>query len=93
MDYREALEASKRSGNRFRDREDAERENVLEVTRDVCPQKKGTILRIFIPAGAEMLSVIGHENTSLLLQRGRNVLRNCPASYNIPAPCQYRGTN
>jgi len=54
MDYREALEASKRSGNRFRDREDAERENVLEVTRDVCPQKKGTILRIFIPAGAEI---------------------------------------
>mgnify|MGYP000897115256 CR=1 FL=1 len=46
MTYRDALLASKgRDNNRF---------DVLGARREACPQKKGTILRIFIPAGAEI---------------------------------------
>ncbi|NLX77626.1 MAG: hypothetical protein GXZ01_09730 [Clostridiaceae bacterium] len=57
MDYREALEATRRSGRCDRDRDrdrDRDEDRVLDVARNVCPQKKGTILRIFIPAGAEI---------------------------------------
>jgi len=54
VDYREALEASKRSCSRSRSRNENEREAGYEVVHDPCPQKKGTILRIFIPAGAEI---------------------------------------
>lgn len=52
MDYREALEASRRSCRR--NRENDVRERPIAPERDACPQKKGTILRIFIPAGAEI---------------------------------------
>jgi len=46
MNYRDALQAS-RGRNNYRD-------DVLGARREACPQKKGTILRIFIPAGAEI---------------------------------------
>ncbi|HEY8499156.1 MAG TPA: hypothetical protein VIL89_00940 [Clostridia bacterium] len=46
MDYRDALRASRGRDN-FRS-------DVLGARREACPQKKGTILRIFIPAGAEI---------------------------------------
>jgi len=46
MTYREALQATRgRDSHRF---------DFLESRREACPQKKGTILRIFIPAGAEI---------------------------------------
>ncbi|AGC67742.1 hypothetical protein Cst_c07370 [Thermoclostridium stercorarium subsp. stercorarium DSM 8532] len=51
MDYREALEATRRSGSRVRGRDEQEERT---LARNVCPQKEGTILRIFIPAGAEI---------------------------------------
>lgn len=55
MDYREALEASRRSGRREHSREESrEKERDLDFGFESCPQKKGTILRIFIPAGAEI---------------------------------------
>lgn len=57
MDYRDALEASRRSCRRKRDRDvldERERDRDRDRDRDSCPQKKGTILRIFIPAGAEI---------------------------------------
>ena len=48
MDYREALEATRRSGSRVRGRDEQEERT---LARNVCPQKEGTILRIFIPPG------------------------------------------
>lgn len=47
MNYRDALEAS-------RGRTNCSRGDVAGVGREACPQKKGTVLRIFIPAGAEI---------------------------------------
>lgn len=54
MDYREALEASRRSCRRERDERDARDVRDFGGVSDICPQKKGTILRIFIPPGAEI---------------------------------------
>lgn len=51
MNYRDALEASRGRSCRHDDRD---REDVAGVRRNECPQKKGTVLRIFIPAGAEI---------------------------------------
>lgn len=60
MNYRDALESTRGRSNRVlgdrfdrdhcRDRDD----DVLGARRDECPKKKGTLLRIFIPAGAEI---------------------------------------
>jgi len=46
MDYRDALRASRGRDNL--------RYDVLGSRREACPQKKGTVLRIFIPGGAEI---------------------------------------
>ncbi len=64
MNYREALESTRSRPNRSCDEEDvfgAGREHKQEGcggpvlgTEKICPQKKGTILRIFIPPGAEI---------------------------------------
>jgi len=60
MTYRDALEASKGRWNRrydyLRDDDVAGIRGDLrgDLRRDECPQKKGTLLRIFIPAGAEI---------------------------------------
>lgn len=52
MNYRDALDASRgrceRRFDRIRD------DDVAGVRRDECPKKKGTLIRIFIPAGAEI---------------------------------------
>lgn len=53
MEYREALEALRRSSKRNRERDELDVQDYVRV-REACPQKKGTILRIFIPAGAEI---------------------------------------
>ena len=59
MNYRDALESTRNRPNRSCDEED-----VFGVSRrkdgdalgaaKICPQKKGTVLRIFIPPGAEI---------------------------------------
>lgn len=52
MNYRDALEATRgRYSCRIRDDRDDDIEGII---RNVCPRKKGTVLRIFIPAGAEI---------------------------------------
>jgi len=53
MEYREALEASRRSSRRYWERNEADVQDFGGL-REACPQKKGTIIRIFIPAGAEI---------------------------------------
>ncbi|NLN65864.1 MAG: hypothetical protein GX144_10760 [Clostridiaceae bacterium] len=52
MNYRDALDATRNRPAAF-DRE-RNKTAVLGESRNICPQKKGTLLRIFIPAGAEI---------------------------------------
>lgn len=64
MNYRDALEATRGRENRrrrdeddvlgIRERCDRDDGDVLGARRRDCPQRKGTVLRIFIPAGAEI---------------------------------------
>jgi hypothetical protein len=65
MNYREALESTRNRPNRSCDEEDVfgvrrvrkGDDGVLGAGADnakICPQKKGTLLRIFIPPGAEI---------------------------------------
>ncbi len=60
MNYKDALESTRSRPNRSCDEEDVLRDGVDRKPGDVlgaakmCPQKKGTILRIFIPPGAEI---------------------------------------
>lgn len=59
MNYKEALEATRSRPNRSCDEEDVfgagkGSNGPVVGTGSICPQKKGTILRIFIPPGAEI---------------------------------------